>query len=214
METIDLIHTLARDTKPARRLQRPSVRFAVWAAVSLVIVLAWVLVLGSRPDLSPKLGDLRFLTESLLLLAGGVVAALVSLVVSIPDSDRKPALKFSALFPMVGWFTLLLAVLIHGLMHGEANALSAGLGIGCIRDILLIGGGPALFLFYLVRRASPTEPALTGALVLISMACIGALGTQFLCKNDRALHLMVWHFLPIAILALTGIPLGRRFLRW
>ena len=214
METVDLIQTLARDTKPARRLRPLSVRLVVWAAVSLVIVSVWIVVFGVRPDLSPKLGELRFIVEGLLLLTGGIFSALISLVLGIPDNDRKLALKVSALIPVTAWFTLLIVVLIHNFTHGEANALSAGLGVNCVRDIFLIGMGPALFLFYLVRRASPTEPALTGALVLISMTCIGALGTHFLCKNDRALHLIVWHFLPIIVLALAGLSLGRRLLRW
>lgn len=214
METVNLIQTLARDTKLVKRLRSPSVRLAVWAVASLVIVSVWIAAFGLRPDLSPKLGELRFIIEGLLLLAGGALSALISLILSVPDNERKPALKFSAFVPVAAWFILLLVVLIHGVMHEEASALSAGRGINCIRDILLIGIGPALFLFYLVRRASSTEPALTSALILISMACIGALGTQFLCKNDRALHLLVWHFLPIAILSLTGLSLGRRLLRW
>ncbi len=214
MQTIELIQLLTRDTRTIKPLFSPKVRSLLWAILSIATLLFWILVLGFRPDLLGKLSEFRFVFEAVLLLSGGILAGTISLNLCIPGIELKSRLKYCPLLPFLGWFTLLIGILIQGLAQGHALSNTIGWGVSCTRDIFLIGLGPALFLLFLIRRAVPTDPSLTSVLLFISMACLGAVATQFICKNDYAIHLIAWHFFPLAILALLGFILSRRLLRW
>jgi hypothetical protein len=87
-------------------------------------------------------------------------------------------------------------------------------GPGSRLHILVLGAIPRAFLFFLVRRAAPIALGWSGLLVMLTLASIGALGLQFTCTNDDPLHLFAWHFLPVLLIAVSGIVLGRRLLRW
>lgn len=213
METIDLIHSLASDVKPARKLWKLPTRILVWGVCSLMVVCLWILAFGTRPDLFSKVREIRFLSEALLLLIGGIGAAIASLVFSRPDSGRSKVVKGGSFLPLGIWVTFLLSLVLDAYLH-QSESLIAGGGLGCIRDILLIGFIPATILLALVSKANPTELGLTGSLILVSMACLGAFATQLLCKNDGVFHVFVWHCLPVITLTFIGIPIGRRLLRW
>ena len=76
------------------------------------------------------------------------------------------------------------------------------------------GSSRASSIWSLVRRAAPLRPGWTGLLATLTAASVGALGTHLVCPNGDAAHLLVWHFVPVALLAAAGIQLGRRLLHW
>jgi hypothetical protein len=59
MQTDELIQTLTSDCAAVRRLAHPGWRAAFWFAISAGYVVAVVAVIGLRPDIPSKLGDLK-----------------------------------------------------------------------------------------------------------------------------------------------------------
>jgi hypothetical protein len=49
---------------------------------------------------------------------------------------------------------------------------------------------------------------------LLATSAVGVLGTNIICPNDRPLHVLLWHVLPMTVIAAAGGALGGWLLRW
>jgi len=96
---------------------------------------------------------------------------------------------------------------------GSSGAQYFNLGFTCLSDIILTSLPTSAVLFFLIRKAAPLKRDKVGFLVLLSGAAYAALGVHFTCIDDSPLHIVMWHLLPVVIVAVIGIFLGRRVLR-
>jgi len=65
----------------------------------------------------------------------------------------------------------------------------------------------------MLRKAAPLNLEKTGMLSVLSVGALGAFGTQFICTIDSPLHFLLWHFIPVLIIGLLGVFLGKLFLK-
>lgn len=214
MELTSLIHELSKDLTPVKRLPSTGKRLMNWLSGAFVSVGFWILFFGLRHDIGQKLHEARFLGEGILLITIAILTAGIALFRSVPDLERPQTTRYVPFILVFGWILLLSGLTVMSFFHQEPLALNPGLGFNCVRDILAFGLIPGVLLFLMVRRAAPLEPIITGALILLAVTALGAFGTQLLCKNDRAVHLLVWHVLPILFLTVVGGFMGKRLLRW
>ena len=208
----ELIDRLVRDAAPVRPLASPAVRLARWtlaAAVCLAAGVAWVQL---RHDLAETMWTASFLVQACLLLGTALLAASAALVVGVPGAEATLAMRTLPLLAIAAWAAWLVAAIVA--QPGESRVWWPTPAPQCGVDITLLGLVPGLLLWSLVRRAAPLRPAWTGLLAMLTAAAVGAVGTQLICANDDAAHLLLWHFVPVMVLTGAGIHLGRRFLRW
>jgi len=179
----------------------------------MLCVATGVVLMGLRPDVLRGTTTLQFALNCVAILLIAALSAFAAFKMSVPDTARSVLVRIAPLWAVFIWLVLLATqgrlVFTPGPHH-----YSAGPGLRCIRDILVLGAIPGAFLFFLVRRAAPVALGWSGLLVMLSLASIGALGLQFTCTNDDPLHLFAWHFLPVLLVAVSGVVLGRRLLRW
>jgi hypothetical protein len=71
---------------------------------------------------------------------------------------------------------------------------------------------PTISALVMLRRAAPLSQGWTGGLALLSAGSLAMLGTQMVCANDDAAHLLFWHFGPLLAATVVGIHLGRQLL--
>src|SRR5712692_7326150 len=213
MMTDELIRQIARGVTPVRILPSTPRRFLSWFGAAILSVATGVVLIGLRPDVLRGTTTLQFALNCVVILLITVLSVVAASMKSIPDTTRSVLVLIPPLSAVFIWLVLLATqgrlVFATGPHH-----YSAGHGFGCIRDILVLGAIPGAFLFFLVRRAAPVALGWSGLLVMLTLASIGALGLQFTCTNDDPLHLFAWHFLPVLVIAVSGIVLGRRLLRW
>jgi hypothetical protein len=82
----------------------------------------------------------------------------------------------------------------------------------CVLGTVAFALGP-LAAFVAMRRASdPVAPGLTGAAIAVAAGAWGALGIELHCRYASPFHVAVGHVLPVALLALVGVVVGRRLL--
>jgi len=86
--TPDLIESLVADASPARRLRPPAARSALWLLFAAAIVSLLATSHGLRPDLGQRLHQSVFAIGIVASLLTGVLAAVASFVVSLPDRSR------------------------------------------------------------------------------------------------------------------------------
>lgn len=208
MKTKDMIESLSLDLKPAKVIKFNFTHFLKVVIVGLLSLVAAVAILGLRADLYEQMLNVRFFIESVWLLILALVSIFSALRLSIPDVNNKKYYKWPAIaFSMLGISTL------YSFLSYSNPFLYLKHGFVCIFEILLIGVFPAAVLFYFIRRAAALKRDIVGVLVLMSGTAFGWLGTQLTCSDSTPLHNLFWHFLPFAVISLSGIYLSKKLLK-
>lgn len=213
MKTNDLIHNLASELKEPSGVGFYTVSFMTWAATSLALLALAFSILSFRHDLIYRLSSGLFQTETTLYLALFFISAFIAYRSSIPTLLRPQEQR-------VGWGVLALSmgVLISQVSFiglkteflGEMNFYRGR----CGPIILAIGVLDALLIMALARRAAPVNPSLTGAWIALSAGALGLFSMQFVCAHGNFLHMVIWHAVPVAMLAGGGAVFGKRLLKW
>jgi hypothetical protein len=84
----------------------------------------------------------------------------------------------------------------------------------CTLFITIYAFIPAVWLFFMMRDAASTQPAIAGSVVVLSAFSLGALMLRLSEPNDSIMHFIVFHYLPMLAAAIVGVMLGRKLLRW
>jgi hypothetical protein len=213
VQTDELIRDLASHAAPVRRLACWSRRTALWTALALVSVATVVLVLGARRDLLEVLTSPGFAVEELLLLTTAVTAAAGALIVAVPGAERSALVRWLPVMAGVA------ALAWAGAVLAVAAATDGATGRfvpawHCVGRTVAAGLVPGIALLIMVRSAAPLRAAWAGLLALLATSAIGVLATNMICFNDRPLHVLIWHVLPMSVIAALGAALGVWLLRW
>jgi hypothetical protein len=208
----ELIDRLVRDATPVRPLALPSVRLRRWAIVTAICLATSVAVVGVRHELDASMRTLSFVVQAGLLLGTALVSAAAALVCGVPGAHAPRVLRFLPVLATAAWSAWLVAAILG--QPGTSRVWWPSPSPQCAVDITLIGLVPGLLLWSYVRRAAPLRPGWTGLLATLTAASVGALGTHLICPVGEAAHLLVWHVVPVALLAAAGIRLGQRALHW
>jgi hypothetical protein len=203
MKTEALIQDLAAQMQPVRPLGHPLARFGRWAALTAAWAAGGVAAIGIRADLAAVSYAPAFLLHVALTVALGAITTLAAFTASVPG--RKS-----------GWWTLapgvvvaswLLLVVLGVLSTGDGHA---GAGVKCVCNLLAFSVPPGLLLCLMLRRSAPLDGRAVGALAAVGVAALAHAGTRFVCRNDGALHLLVWHCGFVFLLGGLGLLAGAR----
>jgi hypothetical protein len=207
MRTEQLIADLAARAAPVRPLPSPGRRALTWLLLTSGVAAAHLWLFGPRPDVTVRLTQADFLSTAMLALAASMLAGFVTLVLAIPGGERTPYLRWSSVGVVGLWALAMIRAVV-----------SAGAGLpvstdihwpACFARVIVIAFVPALMLFVMVRRALPLRPAWAGGLAAVAAASMGAVVTQIACPLDDPGHAFLGHFIPVAIVAVTGVALRR-----
>lgn len=208
MKTNDLIAQLADDLQPSKPLRRTGHRFSGFLILSLFCALLPVL---SKLSVHEIIGTLFSLegVESLFILLSALSCGLAALYSCIPGDDRS--LRWSRI-GAIGAMVWSLFLLVEAME-------STGRGMGteeleCSIFISFVGVAPLMALLLMIKRGAPVRPGLSGILASVSSFSFGALSLQFLCPFDKTYHEIIFHLLPITLLAGGGLFGGKRLLKW
>jgi hypothetical protein len=209
-DTEKLISGLTKDLKPVKRLPRAGLRAAVWSAIALGAIGVAICVFsnGPRPDLHEAAHNHVFCCETLGMLVAGVLAGYAAFRLCVPDVKVRGAVK-----AMTGLASLIWLMLIGSQIHKAGFAPPEPAGEPCMTDLSLFMAVPLLAVVFMVMRAASVFPALAGYCAVLAAGSFGALGMRLLCAHDAPAHLLAWHFLPVMVFALCGLPLGKILLK-
>jgi hypothetical protein len=207
----DFIKNLATNIKPVVPTPPPGIRSLAWMAAAILCVGAGVSLVGLRPDLSESFREPFFWLESLAILLVACIAIAAAFVLSVPGRESSPLTKWLVGIPLAIWMAQMTGRFVF-----ESHDISPYFwsGYGCANEIVALGILPGILMFYMIKRAAPTNLGLTGALGALAVASISALGTQFTCSSSAPSHLLAFHFVPVLAVGAVGIFLGKKFLRW
>lgn len=206
--TEELIRNLAAAPAPARF----SVAVTVGGVGGLMLagLALYFAVFGLRPDLVAAWADLPVQAKSILpalLCAGAIWLAMAS---------ARPGGRV-VLWPLALPAGAALAMVSYRIATAEGPLMAETIGqtaLACLGSVALVSALPLALGIALLRRAAPTQPVLTGALLGVATGAGVAAGYALHCTEDSPLFFVAWYGLAILLVAGAGAVLGHRLLRW
>ena len=206
--TQDLIRDLAAAPAPAPF--NPIATAGGMLALLVVGLAPFLAVSGLRPDLVAA-------WEQLPVQAKTVLPALVAIsAIWLALRSSRPEARLS-LWPLAVPVALAVALVLHRLAGAEDSLLSEMMGqtaLVCLGSITMLSVLPLAAGIFHLRRAAPTRPLLTGALLGLTAGAGVAAGYALHCTEDSPLFFVTWYGLAIGIVGMIGAWLGHWFLRW
>lgn len=211
MNIDQLIDKLSDEAVPIRPMTSPWALAAKWLLGFAAYILAVMLTLETpRDDIWLQLASPLFALE-IAALAGMVIAcALSAAVLSFPDLYQARRIAY---LPIAA-FVLFAGVVLVAFINEGASMHMHPSEFLCTAFITLYSLPPAVWLFYAIRRFASTHFALAGSVAVLTSFSIGALVQRMVEKTDSIAHVLTSHYLPMFAVALLGLALGRKYLRW
>ncbi|HEY6918039.1 MAG TPA: DUF1109 domain-containing protein [Tabrizicola sp.] len=206
--TEDLIRDLAAAPAPARF--SPVATIGGMAGLVAGGLSLYFVGFGLRPDLSVALAQLPVQAKSILPALLSLSAIWLALRTARPGAQV-------ALWPLAVPVVLALAMVLFRIAGADGSLVAEAVGQtapACLASIAMLSLLPLVVGILLLRRAAPTRPMLTGALLGVATGAGVAAGYALHCTEDSPLFFVSWYGLAIAIVGGTGGWLGHRFLRW
>lgn len=201
-KTEELINSLSKDLRPVRPIESLWKRIFRWICVALASLLVSIALLGTRENLGIAVRDGMWWLHTILMALLAISSAISAFVFSVPGKDRSKVIRWAPLFSLLAW-----ALAVFG--GAFQSSQGAGVGLMCLKDIMVIGAIPGMALFVMIMQGVVFKRPLAGVYCFLAIAALGSLGTQFICMSDSPLHLLVWHFLPVFLLGLIGSFVGK-----
>jgi len=210
--TPDLIDTLVACATPVRRLRPPLIRAALWLVFAAFVLALIGVAHGLRPDILQCIHEPRFIVAMLGALATGILAAVASFRVSLPDSSRLclllplPALALWVSAIGYGCLTDWVSVGPDGVHIGEA--------VQCFATLLLTSVPLSIAMLIMLRYAArlrSTEVSLAGGL---AVAAVTSFALSLFHDLDATLMILLWNLGSAAIIASLSSAFGKSMFAW
>jgi hypothetical protein len=211
VKTDELIVQLARSLEPIEPLPSVSARLAAWTTAALSIAAAVVFVIGPRTDIASAIRQPAFATLAMMASLTAIASAALALVSSVPGAESHPVQRGVPFFLATGWGLTLTAMLIGG-GAPIARLMALPIHAACVIQITGVAVIPGWTLLGMLRRAAPLRATWSAVLAALAASALGAAATQIICPVDDPAHLLIGHFVPMAVLTIGATAATRRSL--
>jgi hypothetical protein len=211
-KTPELIDALVECATPVRRLRPPLVRTGLWLLfVTLVLVLI-AIAHGVRPDLAERLRQPLFLTGMFGALATGILAAVASFRVSLPDGSR-----WWALLPLPA-LALWISTIGYGCLTDWVSIGPDGVHLGeavqCFATLFMTSVPLAIAMLVMLRYAAllrALEVSIVGGLAVAAMT---SFALSLFHNLDATIMILTWNLGSAALIATLATLFGRSMFTW
>ncbi|QWW71352.1 NrsF family protein [Rhizobium sp. WYJ-E13] len=211
METAELIRSLADNVKPVKRLRPPLIRSAAWVLMALGLMLLLTAIHGPRPQFGERLKDVVFITGMLSSLVTGMLAAVATFFVSLPDRSRLwVVLPLPAL---VVWMSTIGYQCFAGWVDLPPSAVTVEAASGCLLTLVVTSVPLSLMMISMLRYAALLRPV--GVTLLGSLAVSGVTCSALAMFHplDATIMVLGWNLGTAALLAGIASLLSRKVSR-
>ena len=210
--TPDLIDSLVANAAPVRRLAPPVARAAGWLLFAALMLALLAVSHEVRPDLALRLRQPEFVIGIAASLATGVLAAIASFLVSIPDRSRMwLLLPLPALFVWVS--TIGYGCLVNWVSF-QPGSLPFGDEAGCFALLVLTGVPLSLAMLIMLRHAALLAPTRVGISGGLAVGAVTATALSIFHNHDASAIILIWNFGTAVLLVALGGLTGRRIFSW
>ena len=211
-KTSELIDTLVECATPVRRLRPPLVRASLWLLLAALVLVLIAIGHGVRPDLAERLHQPIFVIGMLGALATGILAAIASFKVSLPDSPRWWLLLPAP--PLVVWVSTIGYGCLTNWVSIGPNGIHMDEAVRCFATLLMTSAPLSIAMLVMLRYAAllrPTEVCAAGGL---AVAAITAFALSLFHDLDATIMILVWNLGVAVLIAGLASLFGRSMLAW
>ena len=211
-KTPDLIDALVECATPVRRLRPPFVRAALWLLLAALVLVLIVTGHGLRPDIAERLRQPVFVLSMIAALMTGVLAAIASFQISLPDRSRwwllLPAPALTVWLSTIGYGCL------SDWVSVGPNDNRIGETVRCFVTLLLTSVPLSIAMLVMLRYAALLRPTESSAMSGLAVAAITAVSLSLVHDLDASLTILVWNLGVAALIAGLACLFGRRMFAW
>ncbi len=210
--TDTLIHRLASEAGPVRRIAPPKWAFLPVVAITTGIGAAFLgpsaLVRGLQRAVSEGGIDSVVLVGLLVAAAGGIAAALAEREPGRNDSTRLGLAALAAGLGLAAIGAIAAACL------EPSGATSWGEQLRCLAHCSLLAAPPATLLLFLLIRSAPGRPRIAALAAGAGAAALAAVIVHLACAGHGEPHRLAAQGLAPLLGAALALPFARRLARW
>jgi hypothetical protein len=211
-KTPDLIDTLVEDATPVRRLRPPLLRAGAWLLFAAFMLGLIAVGHGVRPDIAECLRRPLFVISMCSALATGILAAIVSFRISLPDSSRVwlllplPTLALWISTIGYGCLTDWISMTPDGMRLGEA--------VRCFATLLMTSVPLSIAMLIMLRYAALLRPVEVSVLGGLAVAAITSFALSLFHDLDASVTILIWNLGTAVLIAGAASVFGRSMLAW
>lgn len=198
--TPELIALLATHAKPVRPLRPPLVRTALWLLLAAGVFVLLALSHGVRPDLAQRVAQPIFVAGMVASLVTGILAAVASFMLSLPDRSRAwillpvPTLLVWVSTVSYGCLTNWVSIGPDGMRLGEAAR--------CFATLMLTSLPLSFALYIMLRYAAWMRTTSVTIMGSLAVAAMTATALSLFHDLDATVMVLMWN-LGIAMIIIT-----------
>jgi hypothetical protein len=213
MKTENLINKLI-DEGPKKPLPHPLKQTFYWLIGIVIYLILFATYNGFRSDITEKLREIPYVIEIILLFGIGTSSALTTLCLSRPDGHQMPWLKLVPFgFILLGVIAAFIGSTAEISVHNFAHSMTLK-QFNCPMDIILFSALPGMALFFIVRIGITIQCCWAGTMATLSVTSFGYLLMRLIEPIDNPAHLIVWHVMPIIMICILGMMIGKLVFKW
>lgn len=210
--TPDLINRLVTGAKPVRRLRPPLLRACLWLLLAFAVMGLLAISHGFRPDIVSRLQQPIFVISITASLATGVLAAIASFIISLPDRSRVwmllpvPALLVWVSTISYGCLTDWVSIQPGGIRFGEAAR--------CFATLVLTSVPLSLAMLFMLRYAALLRPTLVAAIGSLAVAAFTSAALSLFHDLDATVMILMWNIGVAIMIVILGATTGKKTFSW
>ncbi|MFA5172446.1 MAG: DUF1109 domain-containing protein [Sulfuriferula sp.] len=204
------IASLVADADSVQLAPSPLILWLKWMAIAVVYIVISLLVLGVRSDVWVRLHSAMFLAEMGVLVAIVATTALSASLLAYPDMYQRSRWTLIPIF----MFVIFVGVIALAWQADNPSSPPPVHSYQCSLTIAVLALLPAAWMFYSMRQLASTHRRFAGGVVMLSAFSIGAVTLRLSEQTNSIIHVIEWHYLPMIGVALLGVWLGKRLLKW
>jgi hypothetical protein len=210
--TPDLIDALVETAAPVRRLRPPIIRAGLWLAFAAIVLGLIAIAHGLRPDFSDRVRQPLFVLGMLGALATGILAAVASFRLSLPDSSR-----LWAVLPLPA-LALWVATIGYGCLTDwvsmDPDGLHMGEAIRCFATLLMTSVPLSIAMLVMLRYAALLRPLEVSVMGALAVAAVTAFASSLFHDLDATVMILIWNLGSAVLIAALGSLFGQSMLTW
>jgi len=210
--TPDLIDALVETATPVRRLRPPIVRAGLWLAFAAIVLGLIATAHGVRPDFSDRVRQPLFVLGMLGALATGILAAVASFRLSLPDSFR-----LWAVLPLPA-LALWVATIGYGCLTDwvslDPDGVHMGEAVRCFATLLMTSIPLSIAMLVMLRYAALLRPLEVSIMGGLAVAAVTAFALSLFHDLDATVMILIWNLGAAVLIAALGSLFGRSMLTW
>lgn len=206
--TPNLINLLAASAKPVQRLRPPLVRATLWLLLAALVFALLAAGHGLRGDFAQRVSQPAFVIGIVASLVTGILAAVASFFLSLPDRSR--AWAFLPLPALLLWISTVSYGCLTNWVSIGPDGMRMGEAARCFATLMLTSMPLSIALYVMLRHAAWLRPTAVTATGGLAVAAMTATALSLFHELDATVMVLVWNFGVAAVIVGMGWLLGIR----